>query len=568
MNKSQKIFFNTGTTENKYVNIRLEQGVEVLEIMSMELTTKDAYQDFNADYGVLVGRVRGNGRVGIPNTKVSIFIPLMEEDEYDGIISGIYPYKTPRDTNFQGKRYNLLPRVSHIDPVDGLVKPKQAFGTFPLKEEILINDSLLEVYKKYYKYTTTTNSAGDYMIFGVPTGAQTVHMSVDITDIGEYSMNPAAMVTNLGYSSSQFTDNNTKIREFPDLDDLPHIETQEVSVDIIPFWGDTGNFEIGITRQDFRIRAELVNTFVMFGSAFTDSAEAMRGTENDGLGSAEKEIRDLYMVYPNSWADDSGDSDSHVPALATKRIGKIKEKIYYYPKEVTDYEITYADPTSKMKVLAEDQYSKYKRNGDFVFIVNCNRNKIITNEYGVKVSVDDDSEDGVFTEFRGFVTLEYTEDELPMISTSYLVNEQNKAETKPLRLKFKFPQHAKPSSVSGGGSFNYDSDGTTTRNWRKQHMKFEAQKFYSFSKFHACLANNQPRDGDNENGQFPLTSDLFFSHERAVDYDEQTPNINNSTKQEEYNIGPIQVIDHGDYSNTQYGMVGNGYNPKIGRAHV
>ena len=119
------------------------------------------------------------------------------------------------------------------------------------------------------------------MIFGVPIGTQTVHMSVDITDIGKYSMTPAAMVTNLGYSPNLFTDNNAKIKPSKDLDDLPNIETQEISVDIIPFWGDTTNFIIGITRQDFRIRATLVNTFTIFGSSFTDGDNAMWGENHN-----------------------------------------------------------------------------------------------------------------------------------------------------------------------------------------------------------------------------------------------------------------------------------------------
>jgi len=88
------------------------------------------------------------------------------------------------------------------------------------------------------------------MIFGVPVGTQVVHLSVDITDIGKYSMNPAAMVRNLGYPESQFTDNNTRIKPSDDLGDLPNVETQEITVDVRPFWGDFENFEIGITRQD------------------------------------------------------------------------------------------------------------------------------------------------------------------------------------------------------------------------------------------------------------------------------------------------------------------------------
>ena len=79
MNKSQRILFNTGiTNSDKYINVQLEQDVNTIEFLSMNIDTKDIYQNFNADYGVLIGRVVANGGIGIPNAKISIFIPLNE----------------------------------------------------------------------------------------------------------------------------------------------------------------------------------------------------------------------------------------------------------------------------------------------------------------------------------------------------------------------------------------------------------------------------------------------------------------------------------------------------------
>ena len=195
MNKSQRIYLSSGDTGNdnqdKYIRVKLEQDTETLEFMSLSLGTADVYQNFNADYGVLVGRVIANGGIGVQNAKISIFIPITDEDTENEEVYSVYPYKTPRDKNKEGKRYNLLPRVSQINTETGLVTPKQAFGSFPIKEEIVSNPPFLAVYKKYYKYTALTNNAGDYMIFGLPTGTQIIHLSVDITDVGKYSVNPA-----------------------------------------------------------------------------------------------------------------------------------------------------------------------------------------------------------------------------------------------------------------------------------------------------------------------------------------------------------------------------------------
>lgn len=522
MNKSQRIYLDVNALEtDKHIKVQLEQNIDTLEFLSMSIDSRDIYQDFNADYGVLVGRVVANGGVGIPNAKISVFIPLTDEDAEDGEVYSLYPYKTPRDKNNEGKRYNLLPRVSRYNPETGTISPKQPFGSFPIKEEILANDPFLKVYKKYYKYTALTNISGDYMIFGVPTGTQTVHLSVDITDIGRYSMTPAAMVTNLGYSPNLFTDNNSKIKPSNDLNDLPNIETQEISVDIIPFWGDAENFEIGITRQDFRIRSVLVNTFVVFGSAFTDSNETVWGFEGD----SGRKINELNRVKDNGWLNNS---------ISTKRIGRITEKIYYYPATITDAQINAGtvDPKTQMLVLDPSEYSVYKRDGDFVFIINCNRNKVITDEFGNETPIPDNSVNGVFTKFRGFITLEITYDDIPADATSTIGDNTTVVA---LRYRLKFPQCA-----SRNHTFTKEDTSTQTtdtQNWRKQSFIFENSKFYSFARFHGTIFACEDAGDDNPWEDDEMSHDNGFWNR---------DNINNASLNHFWNSGIILTNNMGD----------------------
>lgn len=522
MNKSQRIYFESGnTTIDSHIKIQLEQEVDTIEFLSLNISTKDAYRDFNADYGVLVGRVIANDGIGIPNAKISIFIPLSDEDAQRSEIANYYPYKTPRDKNYDGKRYNLLPRVSKIDPETGIVSPKQPFGSFPIKEEVIINDPHYKVYKKYYKYTALTNNSGDYMIFGAPIGTQTVHMSVDITDIGKYSMTPAAMVTNLGYSPNLFTNNNSRIKPSNDLDDLPHIETQEISVDIIPFWGDTENFEIGITRQDFRIRSVLTNTFVIFGSVFTDGDGAMWGEDRR---TDTRRIEELFYARKNQ----------HLTiGMASKRIGKVTEKIFYYPSKITDEEIDsgqVAADGSDMAILDPSEYSVYKRDGDFVFIISCNRNKVITDISGNEQPVDDDSPSGIFTKFRGFITLEITPEAIPMQFTSSIGNNTT---VTPFRYKLKFPQYAprnesfsKPNTPHAGDNNSYNT------RWIRQHYTFSGGNFYSLAKFHGLTYNYDNSDVS----QFDL-KDGFFRRDI----------INDGTSQSNRPFNNVGIIVNGSY---------------------
>jgi len=538
MNKSQRIYF--GENDDKFIKVKLEQDTDSLEFMSMSISTKDVYQDFNADYGVLVGRVVANGGIGIPNAKISVFVPLEDDDAEDKDIYSIYPYTTPRDKNIDGKRYNLLPRVAAINPNTGVTHPKQPFGSFPIKEEVVTNPPYLDVYKKYYKYTALTNKAGDYMIYGVPIGTQTIHLSVDITDIGEYSMTPASMVTNLGYSPNLFTDNNTKIKPSNDLNDLPNIETQEITVDVVPFWGDEEIFEIGITRQDFRIRSVLVNTFVLFGSVFTDGNNTMWSAEIY----SEERIAEYFRASHPSQA---------LHGVYNKRIGEVTEKIYYYPANISDTKIDtgqVADDGSDMQLLDKSEYSVYKRNGDFVVIVTCNRDKIITDDLGNPVPVGNDSVEGIFTKFRGFLTLELDDEIAPL---DFSTNVGQNVDIKPYRYKLKFPQYANRNAGFQPPNESTGNDVTNTNNWRKQHKTFVGGKIYSVAKFHGLVFNNW---SGNDNQQTEKNGFFFYSSQ--VSDTDTTTNLNYLTRDRNNNVGVLITETDGIYLNSNYQFPSNG----------
>jgi hypothetical protein len=102
----------TTVKEDKNIQVRLEQDFDLLEILSLKISKSDVYNRMCADYGVVVGRALANGGFGVPNAKISVFIPITEEDENDPVISELYPYKTVTDKNEEGYRYNLLPKLS------------------------------------------------------------------------------------------------------------------------------------------------------------------------------------------------------------------------------------------------------------------------------------------------------------------------------------------------------------------------------------------------------------------------------------------------------------------------
>ena len=140
----------TEVGKDKSIKVQLDQDFESLEILSLKCLPSEIYTRKCSDYGVIIGRVSVNGGFGIPNAKISIFIPIDDVDDANPIISDIYPYRSLSDLNEDGYRYNLLPyKKSHSGHVPT--------GTFPSKNDVLTEPYLIEVFDKYYKYTAKTN---------------------------------------------------------------------------------------------------------------------------------------------------------------------------------------------------------------------------------------------------------------------------------------------------------------------------------------------------------------------------------------------------------------------------
>jgi len=262
MGKSYRIKTDIGVDKN--ISLQLDQDFEFLEILSLQISQNDIYTKNCADYGVVVGRVVANGGLGISNVKVSIFVPITETDSLNDEVVAIYPYVNPNDKNDDGFRYNLLPYTPSYPS-------HAATGTFPTRDDVLKDPLVGAVYDKYYKYTVKTNESGDYMIFGVPLGQQTIFMDLDLSDIGEFSLTPQDLVR-LGLATDAQVAGNT-FRSSPDLDTLPQIVSFQKTFEVNPFWGDQSLCQVDISRVDFDLRDELnidiQPTSVFIGSMFS-----------------------------------------------------------------------------------------------------------------------------------------------------------------------------------------------------------------------------------------------------------------------------------------------------------
>lgn len=269
MTKSYRIRtqVNPQSTGDQTIRVNIEQDFDFLEILSLKLTQSDVYRRFCSDYGVIAGRVVANGGFGIPNARVSVFIPVEAIDLANPTIQALYPFRAPTDKNEDGYRYNLL-------PYEPSYEGHRATGTFPSKEDILTRSEVLEIYEKYYKYTVKTNDSGDFMIVGVPTGDQQIVVDLDLSDMGCFSLRPSDLIRMNRANRQQFDGND--FRESTDLNSLPQIVNLVRAVNVGSFWGENDNCNVGITRVDFDLREQNINiepTAIFMGSVFSSSDE-------------------------------------------------------------------------------------------------------------------------------------------------------------------------------------------------------------------------------------------------------------------------------------------------------
>jgi len=267
MPKSYRIRTKLGVDQN--IRVKIDQDFDFLEVLSLKLRQEDVYTKFCADYGVVVGRVVANGGFGVPNARVSIFVPVEDIDLENPIISTLYPYKSPEDKNEDGYRYNLLPYEKEY----GGHTPT---GTFPTRQDVLTRNEVLEIYDKYYKFTVKTNESGDFMIVGVPLGVQTAVLDLDLSNIGCFSLRPVDLIR-MGLGTAEQFDGN-QFRASENIDSLPQIIHQTKNVDVSSFWGEGDVCDVGITRVDFDLRdlgVEITPTSIFMGSIMSSNDSQM-----------------------------------------------------------------------------------------------------------------------------------------------------------------------------------------------------------------------------------------------------------------------------------------------------
>ena len=464
MSKSYRIRTTPGE-DNGYlkVNVDLTQNYDHLEILSLKISQKDEYQSYCAEYGVIAGRVIINNGFGVPNVRVSVFVPVEDADLNDPVKSAIYPYTEPfpDQKNRNGIRYNVLP--SNQQKLD-----HTPVGTFPKKRQVLDDSTTLEIYEKYYKYTTTTNSSGDYILFGVPVGDHFLHYDMDVSDIGFLSVRPFELIDQ-GYSDNLFKD-RFKYKSSNNLDSLPQIFSQNIPIRVEPYWCDSLNVGsgLGINRLDISIDSlELVPTAIFMGSIFSDD-------EKDSLNKNCKPAREMGKL--NEVITGSG----KIEAIRRTVDGNI-EKFTFKDNSIDD-------------------------NGNWSVLVPMNIRKVVTDEFGNLVPSPDGIK-GVSTEgdYRFRVSMDATSNDKRLRERAkYLVPNTNnnfnfrEYGINELKNSTDFTLNQQLSTITDNTP--YENDLTNQYNYLEEFYPFRWKKVYTVKQYIGRMQKIGGKNGDEARG--------------------------------------------------------------------
>ena len=102
-------------------------------------------------------------------------------------------------------------------------------------------------------------------------GQQTIHVDVDLSDIGCFSLRPDDFIKQ-GVGLDQFK-TSYAFKASEDLNSLPQIVSFDKTIEVYPFWGNDDFCEIGLTRTDFDLSDKGVRIepkAILLGSIFSD----------------------------------------------------------------------------------------------------------------------------------------------------------------------------------------------------------------------------------------------------------------------------------------------------------
>jgi len=214
-----------------YVNVNLKRTFGTLDTLNIYNNLVNSFPSQEANTGVVFGRL-----MALQNIKDSagnnIKIPLRNVPI--GIFSPSEDYASTSSVDENGDRIFLNTKESSL-PIDYFNIESWSADT----GDYLRSSSQFTSVPEHYKYITTTNENGEFIIYDAPVGTQIVVFEVDLFKQG-------LTKDEIALNFFPFPPSNDAL-----LDQIPSFTFKQFPIDVVPAWGtsQTGYTELNITAN-------------------------------------------------------------------------------------------------------------------------------------------------------------------------------------------------------------------------------------------------------------------------------------------------------------------------------
>lgn len=264
------VIFEDVEDEDLYVNIFLNRTIDSLDTLNIYNIPINEIPKQESKTGVVFGKLEAiqkildvNGkkiRIPLRNVPIAVFNPSedfptissLDQDANrirlnikENIFVGNYFNKESKQTDF-----NFLNDTSEIDKI-------------PDK----------------YKYSSTTNENGEFIIFNVPVGTQTLMYEVDLLKQG------------LTHDEIALNFFPYPVEDDPNVDSIPQYSFRQFPIEVVPAWGD---FQTGYTQVNISTVLDLRKWSTYFISPISFKNKSIEELLNSGINTKLTcEIRDM-----------------------------------------------------------------------------------------------------------------------------------------------------------------------------------------------------------------------------------------------------------------------------------
>lgn len=222
-------FFNDVLIDDMFVNISLHRSFGTLDTLNIYNNLVNSFPTQESGTGTVFGRLVATQKILDQNDN-NISIPLKHVPI--GVFNPTERYATPISVDENGNRITMNLRESSraSSYFNG-----QSFSADTTS--FLRSGSEFTAVPEHYKYVTTTNEEGEFVLHNVPIGTQTLFFEVDLFKQG------------LTYDEIALNFFPFPADDEPNIANLPSLFFRQFPIDVIPTWGtiQTGYTETNIT---------------------------------------------------------------------------------------------------------------------------------------------------------------------------------------------------------------------------------------------------------------------------------------------------------------------------------